>query len=430
MHKLIICLFFAIFASIMNSCKEASVEQNPLISPHQASLVSSKKEDVKKIQEANSISIPQPNSSSSQATNTDTATKSQTSTTITIQPPTLPGVFSIRNISPGLNTVNLSWENSVNATNYTLRRGTVFGAYQTINTAITSTFYQDKDLTPNTVYYYTISATNKYGISDANYAFSTKTLSLVPGIFTALATPIHCTVSISWTNSIGATSYQVSRRTSNLGPVTTLSSAAASPFIDNGLIGGALIQGLNYYYSISAVNSAGNTTTSQVITSINPGTLCEVPARSVPGSFTMQNVLFSEQKAQITWTPSAGAKSYIIRRGSSQGAYPTLISSIATSPYIDTGLDNNTNYFYMVTATSTTNAMTDAYFQQINDGTNINTLKTPACFLKSGPTGSVLGTFPNNNQTYSLKITQSQCEQQAQSCSKTANGTCTAWLFH
>lgn len=421
MQKLKIFLFILSLFCISNSCREKKAEKNPFVSPSNATLVSTQKEDVKKIQEA--INPVPKQTSTKQATQTKIATKTNTSTTTLTYPP---GAFTITNVSSTTNSATVYWGSSVYATTYKLERGTSFGSYQTIGNALTVSSFQDKDLTPNTLYYYKLSAENKYGTTNANYVFSVRTQNSLPENFTVRANTIKCTVSLSWDNPIGATNYIVSRSVSATGPLTLLTSTAISPFVDNGTIGGALTQGQNYYYLVSAANSAGYINAPQVTATIKSGTACDTIVRSTPGAFTVQSITFSEQQAQITWTASSGARNYIVRRGTAPYSYPTIVSTSATSPFIDSGLDNNTNYYYMVSAASPTTTV-DATLQL--NGANISSTKTPSCFLKTSRTGDIIGPFPNDNASYAAKITQSQCEQQEQSCQK-ASGTCTAWLFH
>lgn len=76
------------------------------------------------------------------------------------------------------------------------------------------------------------------------------------------------------------------------------------------------------------------------------------------GSFTLSQS--SHYKAAvITWTSSANATSYTLKRGTMPGVYTTTLSTDATSPYMDLKLTNGTNYYYMVEA-KTSSASRDA----------------------------------------------------------------------
>jgi hypothetical protein len=60
------------------------------------------------------------------------------------------------------------------------------------------------------------------------------------------------TITLTWTGSLTATTYQVKRSTTNGGPYTTVGMPATTSFTDTGLTNGTI-----YYYVVAAVNSAG-----------------------------------------------------------------------------------------------------------------------------------------------------------------------------
>ena len=57
-------------------------------------------------------------------------------------------------------------------------------------------------------------------------------------------------------------------------------------------------------------------------------------------------------QASLSWTGSAGATSYTVKRGTSSGVYatPPLASGVTATSYTDTGLTNGATYYYVVTA--------------------------------------------------------------------------------
>jgi hypothetical protein len=70
-------------------------------------------------------------------------------------------------------------------------------------------------------------------------------------------------VSLTWTASSGATSYNVKRATSSGGPYTTVTSPATTSYTDLGLT-----DGTKYYYVVSAVNSYGESANSSEVNAI------------------------------------------------------------------------------------------------------------------------------------------------------------------
>ncbi|MFC5470377.1 cellulose binding domain-containing protein, partial [Cohnella suwonensis] len=55
----------------------------------------------------------------------------------------------------------------------------------------------------------------------------------------------------------------------------------------------------------------------------------------------------------LSWTASAGATSYTVKRATTSGGpYTNVATGIATTTYADTGLTNGTTYYYVVSATN------------------------------------------------------------------------------
>ena len=52
----------------------------------------------------------------------------------------------------------------------------------------------------------------------------------------------------------------------------------------------------------------------------------------------------------LTWSGSAGATSYKVKRSTTSGGPYTTVASPTTTSYTDTGLSNGTTYYYVVAA--------------------------------------------------------------------------------
>ena len=59
-----------------------------------------------------------------------------------------------------------------------------------------------------------------------------------------------------------------------------------------------------------------------------------------------------DKKVTLTWTPSATATSYTIYRSNSSGAETLYMTVPGGTSYIDTGVTNNTTYYYQITASN------------------------------------------------------------------------------
>jgi fibronectin type 3 domain-containing protein len=164
--------------------------------------------------------------------------------------------------------VMLTWTASTGATGYNVKRSTTSGGPYTQLAAPTSNGYTDSSVTNGTAYYYVVSSLNAAGES-ANSAQASATPQ-APGVRPAApsnltATPGDMQVSLTWSASSGATSYNVKRSGTSGGPYTQITASTSTSFTDT-----ALTNGTTYYYVVSAVNSTGESANSAQVVAV-PG---------------------------------------------------------------------------------------------------------------------------------------------------------------
>jgi len=174
--------------------------------------------------------------------------------------------------------VALSWAASSGATSYNIYRGTTAGGESTtaVATGITGTSYTNTGLTNGTAYFYKVAAVNASGTSGlSNEASATPAATVtIPSAPTSLtATAGNAQVSLSWTASSGATSYNVYRGTTAGGESAT---AIATGITTTSFTNTGLTNGIQYFYKVAAVNSAGTSGLSNEASA--------TPAGSSPGS--------------------------------------------------------------------------------------------------------------------------------------------------
>jgi fibronectin type 3 domain-containing protein len=150
-------------------------------------------------------------------------------------------------------------------------------------------------------------------------------------------------VSLTWTGSTGATSYNVKRGTSSGGPYTQIGTPTALNYMDSGLTNGT-----TYYYVVVAVNSAGASANSSQV-SATPTAGPTAPA--VPTGLT---ATAGNAQVNLSWTGSTGATSYSVKRGTTNGGPYTQIGTPSGTSYTDSGLTNGTTYYYVVAAVNAT----------------------------------------------------------------------------
>jgi fibronectin type 3 domain-containing protein len=163
--------------------------------------------------------------------------------------------------------VALTWTASTYASGYNVKRSTTSGGPYTQLAATTSPSYSDTAVTNGTKYYYVVSAVNGTGASP-----NSAEVSATPAIPTVPAAPANLTAtagnaqaSLAWSASTGASSYHLKRATTNGGPYTQIAAPTSTSFTDV-----SLTNGKNYYYVVSAVNSAGESPNSAQVVAV-PG---------------------------------------------------------------------------------------------------------------------------------------------------------------
>jgi hypothetical protein len=129
---------------------------------------------------------------------------------------------------------------------------------------------------------------------------------------------------LSWTGSAGATSYNLYRGTSSGGETLLKSGVGATAYGDTGLTNGT-----TYFYKVTAVNSGGESGTSNE------------PSATPVGSTATAGFLKADTTTQGNWTSAYGANGYSV----SQDA------NVKTPSYAQIGFSNQSNYTW---ASSTT----------------------------------------------------------------------------
>jgi len=178
--------------------------------------------------------------------------------------------------------VSLTWNASTGATSYNVKRSTTSGGPYTRISSPTTASDTDTGLTNGTPYYYVVTAVNSAGESAASsQATATPTTPVtIPAAPTGLqATAGNAQVSLTWSASTGATSYNVKRSTTSGGPYTKISSPSTTSYTDTDLTNGT-----PYYYVVTAVNSAGESNPSAQATATPTGTQPNVTITINPSS--------------------------------------------------------------------------------------------------------------------------------------------------
>jgi hypothetical protein len=148
-------------------------------------------------------------------------------------------------------------------------------------------------------------------------------------------------ISLAWTASTGANSYNVKRAATNGGPYTTVAAPAGTTYADT-----TVTNGTPYYYVVTAVNATGESGNS------NQAAATATAAPTAPAAPLNLTAAGSNQQISLAWTASTGATSYHVKRAATNGGPYTTVASPAGTSYTDTTVTNGTTYYYVVTAVS------------------------------------------------------------------------------
>ncbi|MGH8273442.1 MAG: choice-of-anchor tandem repeat GloVer-containing protein [Gammaproteobacteria bacterium] len=159
-----------------------------------------------------------------------------------------------------------------------------------------------------------------------------------PGSLSAI--PGNASVTLTWTASSGATSYNVYQGTSAGGE-------AAKPvktgITDTNATVTGLSNGTAYYFTVAAVNDSGISAYSNE---------ASATPLAIPGQVTGLTASPADRSAKLAWTAVSGATGYTIEQGTSAGKEKPVATGVTATTYTASGLSNGTKYFFKVAATN------------------------------------------------------------------------------
>jgi len=216
-----------------------------------------------------------------------------------------------------------------------------------------------------------ISASNGTGAGNASL-----TLSLLPAIPSApigvIASGSNASVSLQWTASSGATSYNVKRSTTSGSGYVTVASPFSTSSIDTGLVNGT-----TYYYVVSAVNSTGESANSS-----------EVRATPDPQS----------RIAFLRFDESSGT---VAGDSTGHGWNGTLVNGPGRSPgMINNAVPLNGTNQYVTLPSSVVKGVTDF---TVSTWVKLNTSNNTRIFDFGTGTSNYMELCPNNSSTGFLR---------------------------
>jgi hypothetical protein len=196
-------------------------------------------------------------------------------------------------------------------------------------------------------------------------------LSSVPAPTNVAANAGDTLVTLTWTASSGATSYNVKRSLSNGGPYGKIATPSSTTFSDSGVTNGN-----TYYYVVSALDTAGE--------GVDSAQTAATPFAPIAPPAAPANVVATSGNSQatLTWSASSGAASYRVKRSTTSGGPYTQVAAPTANSYVDVSLTNDTTYYYVVSALN-------------SFGESANSAQVSALPVVSNPPPTTFGTWTN-----------------------------------
>ena len=240
----------------------------------------------------------------------------------------------------------LTWAAVDGAAKYEIYRSTQQSTGFTLLGTTTSTSYVNTGAAMGKTYYYKVRALN---VDGAAGAYS----STVSGAAKAVA-PAAPTVTmtysdggkpkLTWSAVSGAASYRVYRSESRGTGYSLLGTTTSTSYVNTGAA-----VGKTYYYRVKAVNSAGTSAYSNIVS----GT-ARTPAPAAP--VLKGGTSSASGKPQLTWAAVNGAAKYDVYRSNSADGTFSKVGSTDKTTYVNTGAVKGVTYFYKIRAVGASGA--------------------------------------------------------------------------
>ena len=242
----------------------------------------------------------------------------------------------------------LTWAPVDGAAKYEIYRSTQQSTGFTLLGTTTSTSYVNTGAAAGITYYYKVCAVNSAGTSAYSNIVSGRAKAAIPaaprvtiGTSSASGKP-----QLTWAAVDGAAKYEIYRSTQQSTGYSLLGTTTSTSYVNTGAAAG-----ITYYYKVCAVNSAGTSAYSNIVS----GRAKAV----VPAAPTVTMTYSDSGKPKLTWSAVSGAASYRVYRSESRGTGYSLLGTTTSTSYVNTGAAAGKTYYYRVKAVNS--AGTSAY---------------------------------------------------------------------
>jgi len=191
---------------------------------------------------------------------------------------------------------------------------------------------------------------------------------------------------LSWSAAPGATSYNVLRTTRSGLYYTTVATVTGTNYTDTGLL-----NGVTYYYVVTAVGSGGPSVYSSELAA-TPFGAPAIPTGliAIPASYLGVNLL---------WNTVPGAQAYNVKRSTTSGGPYSIIANRPNPDCTDTNVSAGIPYYYVVSAVSAGGESADSPQSSAIPGTTGDILNGLAANwrLDDGAGATAVDSSGNNN---------------------------------
>jgi len=302
-----------------------------------------------------------------------------TNSYINIQTPVAPGAPTGVSAVPGTNYVVISWLPTATATGYVISRSTTHGGPYTQVGTTNSLAYIDSGLTQFQTYYYVVQASNPFGVGPDSSEVSATPSPPVAGV----TTTVHpASVGLTWYSYNyfgGATNYTVERGMVSGGPYTKIASGTSTNATDSGVTNGTL-----YYYVVVATLTNGGLSAPSV----------EVSAITYPSLPVITTDLYGTSGIFLQLSTSDPQTPGYVLNGSGDGIHFSPLATLqgGTNNFLDTGLNEGTEYYFNVQATNSSGA--SAVSATVSNSIPVGTISVAFGTGYANPVGNIPSPAP------------------------------------